>query len=672
MSLPALLLSAFLSIMPAQGIGPGSGPVMTSSSFEHVTSDSARLVFSFRMQKGWHVYSTDQKGGPTSAELSTDSIRGLELCGPMRFDGSVISRMDEMFGATVSYFENSVRFIQPVRVTSADWYIDGNLTYGACNDTQCLPPGHVEFVYSAASGAASGAASSRTETGEHDSDNTAAVTDLSALPDYDELTWKPVMYGSDSPAVGGGGLWGLFLTSLLGGLLALLTPCVWPVIPMTVSFFLKRSSDRRQAVRDAVLFGLSIVAIYVGLGLAITLIFGADALNSLATNAVVNLVFFAVLVAFALSFFGLFELRLPASWSTGTDRGARKSGFSGIFFMALTLATVSFSCTGPIIGFLLVDAAQNGSLVAPVAGMAGFSLALAIPFTLFALFPGWMSSMPKSGSWMSKVKVTLGFVELAFSLKFLSVADMAYGWGILPRELFILLWALMALVLSLYLLGIYEKGSQKKGPVSIVAGIVSLAFAAWLVPGLWGAPLKAISAFCPPASASIANRRHVSDRAAAISFADHDGLPDNASSPDITDLSDYSIALEASAETGRPVLIDFTGYGCVNCRRMEASVLTNPDVAKLISCNFILVSLYVDDRTPLKETITVVENGRKLKLRTVGDKWSLLQRFKFGANAQPFYVVVDAQGRLLSAPYTFNPDPSHFIGFLQGAANRQL
>lgn len=635
MKLLSVLFSIILSAAPQFGTVRRDRPVTAIQNVE-VTADSVRLVFDLSIQKGWHVYSTGQAGGPTSAELQLDSISGLNLCGDLNFEGELTKLMDPVFGAEVSYFENNVRFTQSMALTAPDWYIAGNLTYGACNDVSCLPPGHVEFCFSADSAIA--VADGLQLVGH-------SGTDLSALPDYDARTWQPMEYAGTSDG-SLRGLLGLFLTSFLGGFLALLTPCVWPVIPMTVSFFLKRIGERRKAVRDAVLFGVAIMAVYVSLGLAVTLVFGADALNSLATNAAVNILFFLMLVAFALSFFGLFELRLPGAWSTGTDRRARRSGLAGIFFMALTLVIVSFSCTGPIIGFLLVDAAQNGSLLAPVIGMTGFSLALAIPFALFAMFPGWMESMPKSGDWMQKVKVTLGFVELAFSLKFLSVADMAYGWGILPRELFILLWALMALVLSLYLLGIYRRGRRKANPLSMAFGFVSLLFAAWLVPGLWGAPLKAISAFCPPMTASM----FAYDRSGDIKVK--------------AQFTDYAQALEASAETGKPVLIDFTGFGCVNCRKMEASVWTDREVAAVIAAKYILVSLYVDDRTPLDQPVTVIENGQKVRIRNVGDKWSLLQRYKFGANAQPFYVIVDSDGRLLSEPYTFNPEPAGFLEFL--------
>lgn len=625
------LLSILFAFLLASPFDMAGQPVTVQKKMEKIAGDTVRLSFDMDISNGWHVYSTNQTGGPQSAEIRLDSISGASLAGGLGFAGDELRHMDAMFGAEVSYFENHARFIQDVVLESDRWYIEGNFTYGACNDESCLPPTHIEFIYKSDAPAAQSSESSVA----------SDLTDLGSLDGFNAGQWAPVNY-SASAFKRDSGLLALFLTSMLGGLLALLTPCVWPIIPMTVSFFMKRSSDRRKSMRDAVIFGLCIMAVYVSIGLAVTLIFGANALNSLATNAIVNIVFFVVLVAFALSFFGLFEMTLPSGWSTGTDRKARSSGFAGLFFMALTLAIVSFSCTGPIIGFLLVDAAQRSSILAPTIGMTGFSLALAIPFALFAMFPGWLESLPRSGKWMQKVKVTLGFVELAFSLKFLSVADMAYGWGILPRELFIILWIIMAVILGLYLLGCFKSG--RPGTVSVTLGIISLSFAAWLVPGLWGARLKAISAFCPPMSTRIFKND--------VSTVE----------PDYTD---YAQALAASDDSGKPVLIDFTGYGCVNCRKMEAAVWTDPDVAEKISNDFILVSLYVDDRTPLEHPVRVRENGQTVKIRTVGDKWSLLQRYKFAANAQPFYVIVTSQGELLSGPYTFDEDVTHFLDFLE-------
>lgn len=620
----ALFLTIILALLQAFPFGASSKPIVTSHNLEQITTDTVRLSFNLTISDGWHVYSTSlPDGGPISASLDLDSVSGMQAASPLLFNGNELNDFDQVFGMTVRYFEKKVTFYQNFRISDADWYIAGALTYGACNDESCLPPQRIEFSHKDPAAA----------TAPEDD-----VEEIDEIEGYDRLLWAPVKYSLSDQIADTGSLWGLFLTSFIGGLIALLTPCVWPIIPMTVSFFLKRSSNRRKAIRDAILYGLSIIAVYVALALIITLLFGANALNALATNAFVNILFFLILVAFALSFFGVFEITLPSRWSTGTDRkSSSAAGLGGIFFMALTLTIVSFSCTGPIIGFLLVDAASTGSILAPTVGMLGFSVAMAIPFTLFAMFPGWLQSMPKSGGWMDRVKVTLGVIELAFSLKFLSVADMAYGKGLLPRDLFILLWILMALFLGIYLI------RRRSGKAGLIAGIVSLAFAAWLVPGLWGAPLKAISAFTPPMSTQIF------------------GHNNQTVEPQFTD---YSEAVIAAENSGKPILVDFTGYGCVNCRKMEASVWTDPRVADKIRENYILVSLFVDDKTPLPKSWQVTENGNKIKIRTVGDKWSLLQRHKFGANAQPFYVIIDSKGRLLSGPYTFDPDPDHFLKFI--------
>ncbi len=621
----ALFLTIILALLQAFPFGASSKPIVTSHNLEQISTDTVRLSFNLTISDGWHVYSTSlPDGGPISASLDLDSVSGMQAASPLLFNGNELNDFDQVFGMTVRYFEKKVTFYQNFRISDADWYIAGALTYGACNDESCLPPQRIEFSHKDPAAA----------TAPEDD----VEEEIDGIESYDRLLWAPVKYGQSDQIADTGSLWGLFLTSFIGGLIALLTPCVWPIIPMTVSFFLKRSSNRRKAIRDAILYGLSIIAVYVALALIITLLFGANALNALATNAFVNILFFLILVAFALSFFGVFEITLPSRWSTGTDRkSSSAAGLGGIFFMALTLTIVSFSCTGPIIGFLLVDAASTGSILAPTVGMLGFSVAMAIPFTLFAMFPGWLQSMPKSGGWMDRVKVTLGVIELAFSLKFLSVADMAYGKGLLPRDLFILLWILMALFLGIYLI------RRRSGKAGLIAGIVSLAFAAWLVPGLWGAPLKAISAFTPPMSTQIF------------------GHNDQTVEPQFTD---YSEAVIAAENSGKPILVDFTGYGCVNCRKMEASVWTDPRVADKIRENYILVSLFVDDKTPLPKSWQVTENGNKIKIRTVGDKWSLLQRHKFGANAQPFYVIIDSKGRLLSGPYTFDPDPDHFLKFI--------
>lgn len=620
------LFSCILAILLAAPFGNSSKPVTSTHKLEQISADTVRLVFNLRISDGWHVYSTAlPAGGPISAELTFDSSDGVTPASDLKFNGTEKQIFDPLFNMSVRYFEKNVTFFQDFAV-SKGWSMEGSLTYGACDDMTCLPPQRIEFRHTDAA-AVTAAPQQEYEDG------------IEEIAGFDALLWAPVTYSDPNATTGSGNLWGLFLTSFIGGLIALLTPCVWPIIPMTVSFFLKRSQDRRKAIRDAIVYGFSIIAVYVALALIITLIFGANALNALATNAFVNILFFLILVAFALSFFGVFEITLPSSWSTGTDRkSSTAAGLGGIFFMALTLTIVSFSCTGPIIGFLLVDAASTGSILAPTVGMLGFSVAMAIPFTLFAMFPGWLQTLPKSGGWMDRVKVTLGVIELAFSLKFLSVADMAYGKGLLTRDIFILLWILMALFLGIYLI------RHRSGKAGLVAGIMSLAFAAWLIPGLWGAPLKAISAFTPPMSTQIF------------------GHNNQTVEPQFTD---YSEAIIASEITGKPILVDFTGYGCVNCRKMEASVWTDPRVSEIIRKKYILVSLFVDDKTQLPKSWTVTENGTKVKIRTVGDKWSLLQRHKFGANAQPFYVIIDSKGKLIKGPYTFDPNAENFLDFLK-------
>ena len=618
-----VILTIIIAFLQAFPFGSNSKPVVSSHNMEQVAPDTVRLTFNLKISDGWHVYSTSlPAGGPISAELTFDESSNVMPASDLKFNGTEKEIFDPLFNMSVRYFEKSVTFYQDF-ATSEGWSMEGTFTYGACDDMTCLPPQRIEFTHAQKADVQTAAAQ---EEG------------IEEIEGFDNLLWAPVTYTDANDVTGGGSLWGLFLTSFIGGLIALLTPCVWPIIPMTVSFFLKRSQERSKAIRDAIVYGLSIIAVYVALALIITLIFGANALNALATNAFVNILFFLILVAFALSFFGVFEITLPSRWSTGTDRkSSSAAGLGGIFFMALTLTIVSFSCTGPIIGFLLVDAASTGSILAPTVGMLGFSVAMAIPFTLFAMFPQWLQSMPKSGGWMDRVKVTLGVIELAFSLKFLSVADMAYGKGLLPRDLFILLWILMALFLGIYLI------RRRSGKAGLAAGILSLAFAAWLVPGLWGAPLKAISAFTPPMSTQ--------------KF----GHNDQTVEPQFTD---YSEAIIAAEITGKPILVDFTGYGCVNCRKMEASVWTDPRVADKIKKDYILVSLFVDDKTPLEKSWRVTENGTSVKIRTVGDKWSLLQRHKFGANAQPFYVIIDSKGKLLKGPYTFDPDVEHFLKFI--------
>ena len=682
-----LLLSFVVYALQAQI----KDPVKFKTELTPLSDTEAEVVFTAAIDKGWHVYSTDLgDGGPISATFNVDNKSGVELVGKLKPVGKEVATFDKLFEMKVRYFENTAKFVQKVKFTGGAYAIEGYLEYGACDDESCLPPTQVPFKFSGVAKAGNAAATKTeqskaeqpeqkvvdkadkkeeaTSVASKDSSammelvpatTTEAATDIQPAVASSEL-WKPVI--SDLQALGEEHgqedmSWiYIFITGFLGGLLALFTPCVWPIIPMTVSFFLKRNKDKKKGIRDAWTYGASIVVIYVTLGLAITLIFGASALNALSTNAVFNILFFLMLVVFAASFFGAFELTLPSKWSNAVDSKAEAtSGLLSIFLMAFTLSLVSFSCTGPIIGFLLVQVSTTGSVIAPAIGMLGFAIALALPFTLFALFPSWLKSMPKSGGWMNVIKVTLGFLELALALKFLSVADLAYGWRILDRETFLTLWIVIFGLMGLYLLGKikfpHDGDENRVGVGRFFLALVSLAFAVYMIPGLWGAPLKAVSAFAPPVMTQDFN------------------LYSNEVHPKF---KDYEIGMEYARQQGMPVMIDFTGYGCVNCRKMEAAVWTDSKVGGIINDKYVLISLYVDDKTPLNEPINVVENGTERTLRTVGDKWSYLQRVKFGANAQPFYVLLDNDGNPLNKSYAYNEDIPKYIEFLQEGLERYV
>ncbi len=653
-------------------------PVKFKSELKTLAAGEAEIVFTATIDKGWHVYSTDLgDGGPISATFNVEKISGATVVGKLQPKGKEIASYDKLFEMNVRYFESTAQFIQKLKLTGGDYKIEGFLEFGACNDENCLPPTQVEFNFSGKAEAAKGAAvttpaekvtvpaedtkpetqpASQTET-PADTASTGIIggadgpTDINVAGNID--LWKPVIndlqsYGETTSQEDMSWFY-IFITGFLGGLLALFTPCVWPIIPMTVSFFLKRSKDKKKGIRDAWTYGASIVVIYVTLGLAITLIFGASALNALSTNAVFNILFCLMLVVFAASFFGAFELTLPSKWSNAVDSKAEAtSGLLSIFLMAFTLSLVSFSCTGPIIGFLLVQVSTTGSVVAPAIGMLGFAIALALPFTLFALFPSWLKSMPKSGGWMNVIKVTLGFLELAFALKFLSVADLAYGWRILGRETFLALWIVLFALLGFYLLGKikfpHDDDDTKVGVGRFFMALFSLAFAVYMVPGLWGAPLKAVSAFAPPMQTQDFNLYNNEVHAK---------------------FDDYDLGMEYARQHGKPVMLDFTGYGCVNCRKMELAVWTDSKVSDIINNDYVLITLYVDNKTPLTSPVKVTENGRERTLRTVGDKWSYLQRVKFGANAQPFYVLIDNEGRPLNKSYSYDEDIPKYIEFLQ-------
>ena len=642
-------------------------PVKFSTKFKTGSTAEAEIIFSGKIESGWHVYSTNLgSDGPVEASFHVDKKDGVELVGKLTPRGHEISQMDNMFGMKLRFFENRVQFVQKVKFTKPNYMIKGYLEFGACNDEMCMPPTNVEINYHGKSPAVDGAAAdeAKEEAQEEAMDaaqDTAAVQDSTkadsaqaAAPTLDtaeaQKLWTPVIQELakyDKPV--SNSLLYIFLAGIVGGFLALFTPCVWPIIPMTVSFFLKRNKERKKAIREAITYGVSIVVIYVALGLIVSLLFGASALNALSTNAIFNILFCLLLVVFAASFFGAFEITLPSSWSNKIDQKSDEtSGVLSIFLMAFTLSLVSFSCTGPIIGFLLVAVASEGSIVAPTVGMLGFAIALAVPFALFAMFPTLLKSAPKSGGWMNVLKVVLGFIELAFALKFLSVADLAYGWHILDRETFLALWIAIFSLLGLYLLGMFnfphdDEGRRTNVPQFFLA-LVSLAFAFYMIPGLWGAPLKAVSAFAPPMNTQDFNlyKNEVHPR-----------------------FKDFEAGMAAARLEGKPVMVDFTGFGCVNCRKMEAAVWTDAKVADLLNNKYVLISLYVDDKTPLPEQITVKDtDGTDRTLRTVGDKWSYLQRHKFGSNTQPMYILLDNEGMPLTGSRSYDEDINEYIDFL--------
>lgn len=652
--------------------------------YKRVSPTEIDIVFTGKADRGWHIYSNGfGDGGPTQAEFSTDAKSGVELVGTLKPGAGEKKIHDPIFEMDVRMFEGTATFTQRVRLTEKNYNLKGYLTYGACNDQNCLPPTSVDCSLSGTDGPAAATPSSdnKTATAAEAQKNTepqtpdeaqalvAATADslqadtlmavaMQQEADADELAqwYSPVTdelkaFGENNDYANMS-LWYIFLLGFLGGLVALFTPCVWPIIPMTVSFFLKRSESKARGLRDAITYGISIVVIYVALGLLITAIFGANALNDLSTNAIFNMLFFLMLVVFAASFLGGFEITLPSSWSNAVDKKSESAtGLLSIFLMAFTLALVSFSCTGPIIGFLLVEVSTSGgTALAPTIGMLGFAIALALPFTLFALFPTWLKSAPRSGGWMNTIKVVLGFLELAFALKFFSVADLAYGWHLLDRETFLALWIVIFALLGFYLLGLikfpHDDPDERQTSVPrFFLALASIAFAVYMVPGLWGAPCKAVSAFAPPMSTQDFNLNEGQNVEAKF--------------------TDYEKGMAYAKLTGKPVMVDFTGFGCVNCRKMEMAVWSDRRVRKLLTGDYVLISLYVDDKTRLPEPIIVQENGKTTTLRTVGDRWSYLQRSKFGAQTQPFYVLLNQKGMPLGRSYSYDEDVDKYVDFLQ-------
>ena len=669
-------------------------PVSFTSALKMGKGAEAEIVFTGKMDAGWHVYSTNLgNDGPVSATFNAVKMEGVEKVGSLQARGQEIKKFDELFGMELRFFENAVTFVQKVKFTKPEYTIDCYLEYGACSDKSCMPPTQVEFRKTGVNKEITGvnelgssqkladntsaqevnqgtaevmSVNSLSEAVTSNNSQSVAITPSDSLSEAitsDEALWAPVIddlqsFGCETPLTDHSWLY-ILLMGFVGGLLAVCMPCIWPIIPMTVSFFLKRAkTDKKKGIKDAVTYGLSIIVIYLGLGLLVTALFGSDTLNAMSTNAVFNIFLFVLLVVFALSFFGWFEIKLPDSWANAVDsKASTTSGLLSIFLMAFTLVLVSFSCTAPIIGLLLVETTTSGNWLAPAVGMLGFAVALALPFTLFALFPSWLKQTPKSGSWMTTIKVVLGFIELAFALKFFSVADLAYRWHLMDREVFLSLWIVIFGLLGAYLCGWLkfqedEVGAEqlsinKPMPVlCIMGGLISFAFAVYMVPGLWGAPCKAVSAFAPPMNTQDFNLNTKTVEA---------------------QYTDYEAGMAAARAQGKPVFLDFTGFGCVNCRKMEAAVWTDPRVADRLRNDFVLISLFVDDKTPLAEPIEVTDaNGQQKTLRTVGAKWSYLQSHKFGANAQPFYVMLDpVTGKPLAGSRAYDEDISEYLRFLE-------
>ena len=674
--LSIILLSTTTLVLCAQM----QDPVKFKSELKTGNGPEAEIIFSATIDPGWHVYSTNLgQDGPIEASLHVNKLQGAELVGKLNHRGKEISQFDEMFGMNLRYFENAVQFVQKIKFTKPQYDIDAYLEWGACNDEMCMPPGEASLKKSGKSPSVENSTDKEVqETQEQSPADEEPADQANVLPPSDSLNssdsltpspsgegrggaslWQPVIKELQAKGqadnIANHSLWYILLMGFVGGLLAVAMPCIWPIIPMTVSFFLKRAkTDKKKGIKDAITYGISIIVIYLALGLLVTAFFGPDTLNALSTNAYFNVFLFLLLVVFALSFFGWFEIKLPDRWANAVDsKASSTSGLLSIFLMAFTLVLVSFSCTAPIVGLLLVETATSGNWAAPALGMFGFALALALPFTLFAMFPSWLKQAPKSGSWMTTIKIVLGFVELAFALKFFSVADLAYGWHLLDREVFLSLWIVIFGLLGAYLVGWLkfqedEIGGdiQKPMPVlCIMGGLVSLAFAVYMLPGLWGAPCKAVSAFAPPINTQDFN---LNTKTVEARF------------------TDYEQGMAAARAEGKPAFIDFTGYGCVNCRKMEAAVWTDPRVADILQNDYVLISLFVDDKTPLPQTIEVKQpDGNTRTLRTVGAKWSYLQSHKFGANAQPFYVILSPDGNPLSPSFSYKEDVPAFLQFLQ-------
>ena len=646
-------------------------PVKWSFSSKKVSDKEANLIITAKINAGWHVYSQFiEEGGPIPTSFKFTPSGDYRLSGKVAEFPKAVSAFDKNFDMQIAWHEKEVIFTQKIILNKPKTTVSGVLEFMVCNDEKCLPPTEVEFTIPVDLG-------SSTPDVSQSSDTIAGTLPAPVIPaDSVSISKGETGNSLSLPASGqqGSSLWGILIAGFIGGLAAFFMPCIYPMIPLTVSFFTKKTGSRAKGIQSAIIYGLSIIVIYVALGLLITLIFGASALNEAASSATFNLLFFVMLIIFAVSFLGAFEITLPSSLVNKMDEKSNRSGFVGLFFMAFTLALVSFSCTGPIIGTLLVDAVSKGSYLGPAVGMLGFSSALAIPFTLFAIFPSWLKEMPKSGGWLNTVKVSLGFLELALAFKFLSNVDLAYHWGLFDRDIFLALWIIIFGVWGFYLLGKIRLSHDSE--IAFVSlprlffSMLVLGFTLYMIPGLWGAPLKAISAWLPPQATqdfdlntvqyqnsqnnTLANGFTGTKKYASLFHAPH-GLDA---------FYDYEQAVAYAKEINKPLLIDFTGWSCTNCRKMEASVWSDKEVLQILKRDYVLVSLYVDDKTALAEEEIYTSSFSGKTIKSVGNKWSDFQASKFGTNSQPYYVLMDHNGNTLVPPQAFNLDIDNYIEFL--------
>ncbi|MDZ4204294.1 MAG: cytochrome c biogenesis protein CcdA [Bacteroidales bacterium] len=654
-------------------------PVKWSFSAERTSIQEATVVFTATIDDGWYLYSQHlPEGGPVPTNFNVESSTSFQLVGKV-VEPKPIEKFDPIFKMDLKYFKGKVSFVQKIRPFASDAFVvKGYLEFMCCNNVSCLPPTPVEFSINVPAFQSAVVQADDLQTIPAKPDSDSPIVDGAEQGGHEKVT-EPEVIGNKASAPKRG-VWYILVAGFLGGLLALITPCVFPMIPMTVSYFLRGSGNKSKGRRDAIQYGISIIVIYVALGLGVSLLFGADRLNQVATSPAFNIFFFILLVVFAAAFFGAFELTLPSKWTNAIDSKAdRTGGFIGVFLMALTLVLVSFSCTGPIIGTLLVEAAVSGSWVSPLLGMTGFATALAIPFTLLAIFPSWLSSMPKSGGWLNSVKVLLAFLLLAFSLKFLSVADTVAQWGLLNRETFLAIWITIFIIMGMYLLGKIKFHHDSDLPYISVPrlflAIISFAFAIYLIPGMWGAPLKAISSFAPPLTTQRFDLNKIISGSASPVISNTATIPTEYKTKEgvygLIKFLDYEQGLQYARNQGKPVFLDFTGLGCVNCRKMESFVWSDPNVLQRLRDDYIIISLYVDDRTmlPDNEQYTSTIGGKERRIRTVGNKWSDFQAKNFGINSQPYYVLLDHNAKPLAKPYGFNSNIEDFVTFLdQGKA----